>query len=427
MQHTVLTFISPIQPGKVNELSDLLREINDLIPDSPLLPLKGVSKLHFTSLVILPEDGPQPGDELQEVYGPLLVFENNFDGDLDAYLDELLPKVGEGLHDIYQHCTGYEPDALDGYSALRSYLERHVVRPNAFHVGNVGRSALRIDEEKKLVAETESFLDEFVKMKGTDRPPAEIRKSIQTFVESSMTIRDLGPRQTWWEAVLPRLNIALLLIVALIFWWVVIPAVLIGAILLRRKEESDRVQPDPPRHDHVQRLESRENRRRVVQNHMASVTRVKPGEFRRVTLWLVLLLANLVARISTKGELSGIPSIHFAHWSLIDGGRRLLFLSNFDGSWENYLDDFIDKASNGLTAIWSNTVGFPKTQWLIQGGSRDGTRFKAIARDKQVHTNVWYSAYPELTVAGIDRNSTIREDLRRPLEEAQVREWLWRF
>ncbi len=123
----------------------------------------------------------------------------------------------------------------------------------------------------------------------------------------------------------------------------------------------------------------------------------------------------------------GIPSIHFAHWSLIDEGRRLLFLSNFDGSWGNYLDDFIDKASPGLTGIWSNTIDFPPTRFLVLDGARNGPRFKSFARDKQTLTRVWYSAYPNLTVQNIDNNSAIREDLFTTLDETAVRSWLWRF
>ena len=112
---------------------------------------------------------------------------------------------------------------------------------------------------------------------------------------------------------------------------------------------------------------------------------------------------------------------------MIDKGRRLLFVSNFDGSWENYLDDFIDKASPGLTAIWSNTVGFPKTSWLVLDGARDGSRFKANARDKQTYTNVWYSAYKQLTVQTIDNNSAIREDLFTSLDDTATRDWVRRF
>ena len=94
---------------------------------------------------------------------------------------------------------------------------------------------------------------------------------------------------------------------------------------------------------------------------------------------------------------------------------------------ENYLDDFIDKASTGLTAIWTNTVGFPKTSWLIKEGARDGSRFKANARDKQTATNVWYSSYQQLTVQAIDNNSRIREDLFARLDDAATRAWVRRF
>ena len=161
---------------------------------------------------------------------------------------------------------------------------------------------------------------------------------------------------------------------------------------------------------------------------MASITVVKPGWFRRLVLRVVLLFINLLARATaTHGELSGIPSIHFAHWSLIDGGRRLLFLSNFDGSWENYLDDFIDKASHGLTSIWSNTVNFPRTRWLILGGAQDGPRFKAVARDSQTLTNVWYSAYWDLTVQGIDNASSLREELPNNLDANAAKAWLQRL
>jgi len=143
---------------------------------------------------------------------------------------------------------------------------------------------------------------------------------------------------------------------------------------------------------------------------------------------LVLWAVNLLARArATHGELSGIPSIHFAHWSMIDSGRRLLFLSNFDGSWENYLDDFIDKASTGLTGVWSNTLNFPRTYFLIFGGAKDGPRFKAVARDGQSVTNAWYSAYRDQTVQGIDNNSTIRENLLKPLDKAKAAELLQRL
>src|SRR2546428_11560051 len=88
----------------------------------------------------------------------------------------------------------------------------------------------------------------------------------------------------------------------------------------RFKELSDRpMNPADLDPAHVQRLTEAEDHR--VQNHLASITPIKDGLFRRVTIRVVLWAVNLVARTSTHGSLSGITSIHFAHWALLDGGR----------------------------------------------------------------------------------------------------------
>jgi len=128
-----------------------------------------------------------------------------------------------------------------------------------------------------------------------------------------------------------------------------------------------------------------------------------------------------------RGTLGGIPTIHFARWVVLDGGRRLLFFSNFDGSWENYLGDFIDKAAPGLTAVWSNTVGCPRSEKLVGGGARDEQRFKSWTRDHQIFTQVWYSAYKELTVDNINNNSKVREGLYGRLGPEATKEWLARL
>ena len=146
------------------------------------------------------------------------------------------------------------------------------------------------------------------------------------------------------------------------------------------------------------------------------------------TLRFVLAAINFVARFwANNGNLGGIPSIHFARWAVLDKGRRLLFLSNFDGSWENYLGDFIDKAAGGLTAIWSNTLGFPRTWLLVLAGARDEQRFKDFARKGQLGTEVWYTAYKELSVQNVNNNSRIRAGLYGSMSEPEALEWLRRF
>ncbi len=126
------------------------------------------------------------------------------------------------------------------------------------------------------------------------------------------------------------------------------------------------------------------------QNHLASITYVKPGLLRWALVWLALWAVNLLARFwFNRGDLGGIPTIMSARWVLIDHGRRLLFLDNFGGAWESYLNEFIDLAAvKGLNAIWSNTFvhavgqrfGFPGTNFLFFAGAQAEQPFKAYVR-----------------------------------------------
>ncbi len=76
--------------------------------------------------------------------------------------------------------------------------------------------------------------------------------------------------------------------------------------------------------------------------------------------------------------------------------KALMFLSNYDGSWETYLDDFIATLYKGVVAIWAGGVGFPRPL--------DGPSFKSWARTRMSVWHAWYRAYPTLTVANIDNN-----------------------
>lgn len=423
--HTILNFIATVKPdaASVASLKSLLEDIERAEPKGthPKLPFASLRGLHFASLVIF-EDPPEKHN-----FDPYLVFENNFDGPFDAYLDELIAKAADGLHEIYSHCADYPAGGPPDGDRLRSFLRAHVVRPDAYHIGNTGRSVERVRRECDLKNSIETFLDAHAGQLAS-APPASIRHEIQEQFESrpewSWT-RHVGPRMTFAERFVPwakLVGVALLVLLLLPF---LLPLLVVYLIVLRRHERTDRSEIPPPRNSQVQMLMSREDK--VVQNHMASLCYVKPGRFRRGTLRFVLWATNLVARVSYKGSLSGLTTLHFAHWVLIDEGRRLLFLTNYDGSWENYLDDFVDRAALGLTGIWSNTEDFPRTKFLVFGGARDATRFKAIARHTQAFTDVWYSAYPALTVASVNNNSSISEELFGPLDETQTRRWLWRF
>jgi hypothetical protein len=120
----------------------------------------------------------------------------------------------------------------------------------------------------------------------------------------------------------------------------------------------------------------------------------------RAALWTL----NLFYRTQfVKGKLVTIPSIHFASWTLFDDG--LLFLTNYEGSADRYLDDFFESLAQGVAFIWHDTAPFPRTT--------DPRRLKVWVRQSQTLAVLRYraDAYANLTVAAINNNTYIRRRL----------------
>jgi deferrochelatase/peroxidase EfeB len=193
--------------------------------------------------------------------------------------------------------------------------------------------------------------------------------------------------------------------------------------LLRRKEASDVAEDIPPSAAKVAEIMKRENF--AAQNHMAASSTMKPGRLRRLTLRIGLWAAGQLAlHFSIPGFLATTSVIHFARWILLPGTNQLLFRSNFDGTWESYLEDFIELAHQGVTGIWSNTVGFPKTSNLFNDGASDGDRLRRWTRRQQRPSLVWYSAYPQLTLLRVRTNAAIRQGIACAATEAEAEDWL---
>ena len=120
-----------------------------------------------------------------------------------------------------------------------------------------------------------------------------------------------------------------------------------------------------------------------------------------------------------------VQTIHFARWVFFDHRRRVLFFSNYDGSLESYMDDFINKVAWGLNLVFSNGVGYPSTRFLLKGGAEHEVKFKRYLRNRQQLTDVWYKAYPGLTTFDLAENARVRRGLeRRPIGARALRHWL---
>ncbi len=120
-----------------------------------------------------------------------------------------------------------------------------------------------------------------------------------------------------------------------------------------------------------------------------------------------------------------MQTIHFARWVFVDGKRRVMFCSNYDGALESYMDDFVNKVAWGLNLVFSNGVGYTSTRFLIKGGAEQEAKFKRYLRNRQLPTQVWYKAYPGLTARDLARHSEIRKGLEsRPGGAKALRNWL---
>lgn len=406
MIQSVFTIIADLDPGGMDAVRAAIKAIHDDPAANALLPFGQFDNLHFASLVLAEGSGIDPSK---------LILECNIDGTIEAWLPVLVAKGGTGLAALFGGSPGFPAGTDTG--ARHAWLAAHVVHPGAYHIGATGRSLPRILQESQLHDAIEGFLDQQDEkglLEGTT--PAAVRSSIQAFVKADPALAwaqtPAGPNQTTSEKLV---NVAKLIgtaLVVVVLLPVLIPLLVIVIPVLLVKERTDPVQQGPAPPAFIRAVEADEDQPLVAQNHLASVIPVKPGVLRATLLPVVLFVLNRLVRVTgVNGELGGIPSIHFAHWSVINHGKHLLFVSNYDGSWESYLGDFVDKAAHGLTAVWSNTVNFPRTVLLILKGAANGPAFLQWGRASQCETGAWYTAYPHLTMNNVDNDSAVREGL----------------
>jgi hypothetical protein len=89
------------------------------------------------------------------------------------------------------------------------------------------------------------------------------------------------------------------------------------------------------------------------------------------------------------------------------------------------MDDFINKVGFGLNLVFSNGVGYPRTNFLIKEGCSDERKFKEYLRRHQLPTQVWYYAYPGLTAVDLERNGLIRQGIEAASMSVQeASEWV---
>jgi len=421
--------LAPIVPSRAAELRGLLDSMNEapgcVNPNNPLVPFAQFDTLHFARFVIL--DDKTVGD--LRIYGlpvrnyPLyLAFLGDMDGEEEAFLNELVRRASDGLRAIFSCCHGFASD-----TDLMAWLKLLRSPASAVYVNTRGRTVRQIREEAALRDAIERHLaSQASSFEGL--PPREIHAQLKRFVEAEksagrLTLSDEEATPLGWtiKKILHLIGMPLLVLLASPVLILIAPFYLFQ---LRRLEKTD---PEPyvvVDDDHFEILTKAEDH--DVTNPYSAVGSLKPGLLRLVTLRVVLLVIDYATRhIIKRGRLGRVRTIHFACWVMIGGSERLGFFSNYDGGNESYMDDFINKLGFGLNIFTSNGIGYPRTDWLLRGGSADERRFKEFQRRHTVLTQVWYKAYPGLTAVDLERNTRIRRGLESSLmREQEAREWL---
>jgi hypothetical protein len=443
---------APIAPGGAAELRRLLATMNRspgmADPDNALVPFGAFDTLHFARFVIL--DDVSLAD--LSVFGPGAEFPNApvylaFLGDCDGSAERLLAafadRAGDGLRKIFVYCSGFDPNA-----SLLQWMRRHSVRPSASYVNWIGRTVRQIREEADLHNALAERLAAYLArgLPAERYRPRHIRDALVWSVTADGPwLSAPEPTPLRWQlrrlfsalaaaavvyiAALPALRLSAC--AALWLYGVVLLVIAAAAaaylVALRRHETTApdlRGKSQPPSDAHLVALGALQDH--DVTNQYTAFGAFRPGAFSRWTTTVVWWLVNLATPILyPRGNLGRIKTIHFARWVFFDGKRRGMFASNYDGSSESYMDDFVNKVAFGLNLTFGQGVGYPRTRFLLWGGAAFEQDFKNAQRRHALPTEVWYKAYPGLALADIARNTRIRRGLeRRAMTEIEIRQWL---
>ena len=402
VRQQALTLVAPVRPSALEGLSARLDAAESDVQDA----LVAVISLHFARFVLL--DGPAgPGTRL--------AFESNHDGDLAPHLASLSEALAPFEDLLFGSWEGYEKGDLPGF------VDKHAVLASTFYLGHPGLTVPQIHNDRDLRLRLEELLDDegdplYVAGESAVDVRARLLGRLQGTEFSTGPIDRGLPVQPF--ATIAFWTLVVLVVLPLVI--VIVPLALLVEWNERRTEPPRELTPEgDPRLDPINKREDA-----ITQNGLTHHVALRPGLYRRTVFRIVLWFLETTRQlISYEGQLNGIGSIHFARWVLLDDDS-VLFFSNYDGSWEAYLGDFVDKAHIYLTAVWSNTKWFPDTTGLVFAGAAKENAFKQWTRTFQVENRIWYSAYKTLTVSQVLKNATVREGASGDMTEKEARDWL---
>ena len=419
MAPRTLTVLAPIRAGEEEPLRAVLRPIGDDIKGKRLesgvvrrgTEFRHSRDIHFARFVIL--DDPDRGRDRKR-----LLYSANYDGELDGHLAELIA-ITPDLDAIWGRLEGYT-----GPAAFAAFIRAHTQEPEAFYIAFRDETVERLHDAIAFRRRAQTLVDEapgsslaslpdLLARLSLSAPAGAAGQAVPAIVAAAARLFRALPIVGDVFRAVARCGVGnvfrgtLRIIASLdryrLFRWV---NRLTGNRLPERRSPYSSVVLDhctvpgplvpgdevPSGPDRQIPPNFREDV--IAQNQLTLVTVVMPGQVARVRA-VMAAIDSYAKRLSPPGSLIGISTIHFVKWLVIDNGRRLMMVSDYDGSWESYIDEFAEMILSGLDAIWETSYGYPPD------GARDLPAFKRFLRSHQVPAEIFFSAYPEETVLNI--------------------------
>ena len=121
---------------------------------------------------------------------------------------------------------------------------------------------------------------------------------------------------------------------------------------------------------------------------------------------------NSPSREKTRRDaVRDIGTLHTARHAIFDNDTRFLFASEFDGSWDTYIDDFATTSiSDVFSEVFQFSEGFP-------GISAPNAKDWFVAH--QVPALTFISAYPDLTTKQVLKDQRVNEAFQAVLDSSE--------
>ena len=442
------TLLVPLKEDCVEAAAAVLADLHE---HQERLPFAKSPTTHFATITIIPAQMYR-----DEVLPATLLFATSFCGPTRVHVAELVSVMGDGLREVFQYCEGFDSDC--SIEEIEAFILEHR-HGDTFYSGMQHLSPEDVRRHRQLRDVLEAYIDEQQALGGMRGSALDTRSEIQEYVKSradlAWTREPFEPTRGalfafHWRSWL--VGAALLAIVLCGLGWLVsgdsmlgwIALVGIGAViafavfagvmfveihLAEREQDYTSKQPS----DERARTLAATQLRPVINEFTLGGPIKKEGTLRpifvRMMLWVVARVTEGVPWLRWKGLHKGIniPTVATARWIASDGGRRVLFISNYTNDGEPYVRDFIETPAGAMRINLSFGFGhgFPKCRWIVLDGALiDPNAYLYSLAENTLPTLFWYGPHRDISIDNIKVNRRIREDLFTDLDEKKAQEWL---